>query len=57
VPQGLIDQVSKGGEVYAVLVGVHRGNVLWYNKRSSKNTISRSVRRSASNNITLRFSQ
>jgi len=33
VPQGLIDQVSKGGEVYAVLVGVHRGNVLWYNKK------------------------
>src|SRR6516162_4182712 len=33
VPQGLIDRVSKGGEVYAVLVGVHRGNVLWYNKK------------------------
>jgi glucose/mannose transport system substrate-binding protein len=33
VPQGLIDQVSKGGEIYAVLVGVHRGNVLWYNKK------------------------
>jgi glucose/mannose transport system substrate-binding protein len=33
VPQGLLDQVSKGGEVYAVLVGVHRGNVLWYNKK------------------------
>jgi glucose/mannose transport system substrate-binding protein len=33
VPQGLLDQVSKGGEVHAVLVGVHRGNVLWYNKK------------------------
>ena len=33
VPQGLLDQVSKGGEVYAVLVGLHRGNVLWYNKK------------------------
>ena len=36
VPQGLLDQVSKGGEVYAVLVGVHRGNVLWYNKKVLK---------------------
>src|ERR1700751_598510 len=33
VPQGLLDQVSKGGEVHAVLVGVHRGNVLRYNKK------------------------
>ena len=33
VPQGLIDRVSKGSEIYAVLVGVHRGNVLWYNKK------------------------
>ena len=33
VPQGLLDQISDGGEVYAVLVGVHRGNVLWYNKK------------------------
>jgi glucose/mannose transport system substrate-binding protein len=37
VPQGLLDQVSKGGEIYAVLVGVHRGNVLWYNKKVLKN--------------------
>jgi glucose/mannose transport system substrate-binding protein len=37
VPQGLLDQVSRGGEVYAVLVGVHRGNVLWYNKKVLKN--------------------
>jgi glucose/mannose transport system substrate-binding protein len=36
VPQGLLEQISKGGEVYAVLVGVHRGNVLWYNKRVLK---------------------
>ena len=33
LPQGLLERVSKGGEVYAVLVGVHRGNVLWYNKK------------------------
>src|SRR6516165_12434354 len=33
VPQALLQQVSEGGEVYAVLVGVHRGNVLWYNKK------------------------
>jgi glucose/mannose transport system substrate-binding protein len=33
VPKGLLDQVSKGGEVYAVLAGVHRANVLWYNKK------------------------
>jgi glucose/mannose transport system substrate-binding protein len=36
VPQGLLDQVSKAGEVYAVLVGLHRGNVLWYNKKVLK---------------------
>jgi glucose/mannose transport system substrate-binding protein len=36
VPQGLLDQVSKGGEVYAVLLGLHRGNVLWYNKKVLK---------------------
>ena len=33
LPEGLLDQVSKGGDVYAVLVGAHRGNVLWYNKK------------------------
>ncbi len=33
VPQGLIDLLSKDGQTYAVLVGVHRGNVLWYNKK------------------------
>jgi glucose/mannose transport system substrate-binding protein len=34
--RSLLDQVSRGGEVYAVLVGVHRGNVLWYNKKVLK---------------------
>jgi glucose/mannose transport system substrate-binding protein len=33
LPPSLIEQVSAGGEAYAVLVGVHRGNVLWYNKQ------------------------
>jgi glucose/mannose transport system substrate-binding protein len=33
VPKDLIDLVSKDGQAYAVLVGVHRGNVLWYNKK------------------------
>ena len=33
VPQGLIDRVSKDSEIYAVIAGVHRGNVLWYNKK------------------------
>ncbi|HEY0790042.1 MAG TPA: ABC transporter substrate-binding protein [Chthoniobacterales bacterium] len=33
VPKGLLDQLSQGGEFYAVLAGVHRGNVLWYNKK------------------------
>jgi glucose/mannose transport system substrate-binding protein len=33
VPQRLLDRISKEREVYAVLVGIHRGNVLWYNKK------------------------
>jgi glucose/mannose transport system substrate-binding protein len=33
VPKGLIDILTKDGNTYAVLVGVHRGNVLWYNKK------------------------
>jgi glucose/mannose transport system substrate-binding protein len=33
VPKGLIDMVTKEGKSYAVLAGVHRGNVLWYNKK------------------------
>ncbi|MDZ4763982.1 MAG: ABC transporter substrate-binding protein [Chloroflexota bacterium] len=32
VPQALIDMVSRDGEVYLVMVGVHRGNGFWYNK-------------------------
>jgi glucose/mannose transport system substrate-binding protein len=32
MPKGLIDQVSKNGQIYAVPAGVHRGNVLWYSK-------------------------
>jgi glucose/mannose transport system substrate-binding protein len=33
VPQGLIEQVTKDNDQYAVPVGVHRGNDLWYNKK------------------------
>jgi glucose/mannose transport system substrate-binding protein len=33
VPKGLVDLVTKDGKSYAVLAGVHRGNVLWYNKK------------------------
>lgn len=32
MPAGLVEQMTYQGEVYAVLVGIHRGNVLWYNK-------------------------
>jgi glucose/mannose transport system substrate-binding protein len=32
VPQGLIDQMTRDGEIYSVLAGVHRGNGFWYNK-------------------------
>jgi glucose/mannose transport system substrate-binding protein len=32
-PKGLVDLMTKDGKVYAVLAGVHRGNVLWYNKK------------------------
>lgn len=32
-PQDLIDMVSKDGKIYAVPVDIHRGNVLWYNKK------------------------
>jgi glucose/mannose transport system substrate-binding protein len=32
MPQGLVDQMTKDGEIYGVLAGVHRGNGLWYNK-------------------------
>ncbi|MBM7690830.1 glucose/mannose transport system substrate-binding protein [Peribacillus deserti] len=32
-PQSLIDMVSKDGSIYSVPVNIHRGNVLWYNKK------------------------
>jgi glucose/mannose transport system substrate-binding protein len=32
-PQGVIDQVTIDGEQYLVPVGVHRGNVMFYNKQ------------------------
>ncbi|MDR7486092.1 MAG: ABC transporter substrate-binding protein [Armatimonadota bacterium] len=32
-PKDLIDIVSYQGEIYSVPVNVHRGNVLWYNKK------------------------
>jgi glucose/mannose transport system substrate-binding protein len=32
-PKALVDMVSQGGKAYAVLAGVHHGNVLWYNKK------------------------
>jgi glucose/mannose transport system substrate-binding protein len=32
IPQGLIDQMTKDGQIYGVLAGIHRGNGLWYNK-------------------------
>jgi glucose/mannose transport system substrate-binding protein len=33
VPKGLVELVTKDAKNYAVLAGVHRGNVLWYNKK------------------------
>src|ERR1700686_4552383 len=33
VPKDLIDMLTKNGQTYAVLVGIHRGNDLWYNKK------------------------
>jgi glucose/mannose transport system substrate-binding protein len=32
-PKALVDLVTKNGQPYAVPVGIHRGNVLWYNKK------------------------
>ena len=32
-PKALVNLVSKDGNAYAVLTGVHHGNVLWYNKK------------------------
>jgi glucose/mannose transport system substrate-binding protein len=33
VPAQLVDLMSQHGQTYCVLAGVHRANVLWYNKR------------------------
>src|SRR4030088_2266597 len=33
VPKGLIDMLSQEGKAYALIYDVHRGNVLWYNKK------------------------
>lgn len=33
VPKTLVDQLTRDGNIYAVLTGIHRGNVLWYNKK------------------------
>jgi len=33
IPKTLVDMVTKDGNTYAVLTGVHHGNVLWYNKK------------------------
>ena len=32
-PQQLLDMVSYNGEIYSVPSNVHRGNVLFYNKK------------------------
>ncbi len=32
-PRALVNLVSQDGKAYAVLTGVHHGNVLWYNKK------------------------
>ena len=33
IPKALVNMVTKDGNTYAVLTGVHHGNVLWYNKK------------------------
>jgi glucose/mannose transport system substrate-binding protein len=33
IPKSLVNMVTKDGNAYAVLTGVHHGNVLWYNKK------------------------
>lgn len=33
MPKGLVALMTKDGQVYSVLAGVHRGNGLWYNKK------------------------
>jgi glucose/mannose transport system substrate-binding protein len=32
-PKALVNMMSQDGKAYAVLAGVHHGNVLWYNKK------------------------
>jgi glucose/mannose transport system substrate-binding protein len=32
-PKTLVNLITKDGNTYAMLVGIHRGNVLWYNKK------------------------
>jgi ABC-type glycerol-3-phosphate transport system substrate-binding protein len=32
-PKALVNLITKDGKTYAVLAGIHRGNVLWYNKK------------------------
>jgi ABC-type glycerol-3-phosphate transport system substrate-binding protein len=33
VPKALVEQLSSKGKIYSVMTGVHRLNVLWYNKK------------------------
>lgn len=33
MPKALVDAQSKGGKVYGIATGAHRGNVLWFNKK------------------------
>ncbi|MFC4619343.1 ABC transporter substrate-binding protein [Camelliibacillus cellulosilyticus] len=35
-PKDLMDMVSKDGKIYGVPADIHRGNVLWYNKKIFK---------------------
>ena len=32
-PQDLVDMLTRRGELYCVPLGIHRGNVIWYNKQ------------------------
>lgn len=33
VPKSLLSQITRNGNIYEVLTGIHRANVLWYNKK------------------------
>jgi glucose/mannose transport system substrate-binding protein len=33
MPEGITDQLTFNDEIYAVPIGVHRGNTLWFNKK------------------------